>query len=80
MVQPEETKATRSRRATQWLIERRHGLRAILSHRPAGRPLISGDTLAKTGSDDVTGRSEERGPKLGSIRPIRAKVRRPTEE
>ena len=43
-------------------------------------PVIT-DTLAKTGSDNASdARGEERGPKLGSIRPIRAKVRRPTEE
>lgn len=32
-------------------------------------------TLTKTGSDDAAG--VERGPKLGSIRPVRATVRRP---
>lgn len=35
------------------------------------------DTLAKTGSED---RGQDRGPKLGAIRPVRAKVRRPTEK
>jgi len=33
-------------------------------------------TLTKTGSDDAAARAE-RGPKLGSIRPVRAVVRRP---
>ena len=35
------------------------------------------DTLAQTGSED---RGQDRGPKLGPIRPVRAKVRRPTEK
>ena len=35
------------------------------------------DRLAKTGSE---GRGQERGPKLGEIRPVRAKVRRPHEK
>lgn len=42
-------------------------------------PVIT-DTMAKTGSDDTAGQREERGPKLGSIRPIRSTVRRPTDD
>lgn len=38
------------------------------------------DALAKTGSEDTNARDQERGPKLGSIRPIRTRVRRPHEE
>lgn len=42
-------------------------------------PVIS-DSAAKTGTDDAGGREGERGPKLGSIRPVRATVRRPYEQ
>lgn len=42
-------------------------------------PIVT-DTLAKTGSDDTAPKNEERGPKLGSIRPVRATVRRPSDD
>ena len=42
-------------------------------------PVVA-DTLAKTGSDAGGDRGQERGPKLGTIRPVRAKVRRPHEK
>jgi len=38
------------------------------------------DTLAKTGTQDRGDRGQERGPKLGGIRPVRATVRRPHEQ
>lgn len=39
-------------------------------------PIVA-DTLTRTGTADPAG---DAGPRLGSIRPIRATVRRPNEE